>query len=124
MAKRPILFVALATLCLPLPVRRRHRRLTPRGDTLAIWGDDIGQFNVSAYNTGMMGYRTYNIDKIAQEGSLFTDWRGQQSCTPGCTALITGQSPIRTGLNMKHDGVQALMFDCPKVPARTSCGQA
>jgi arylsulfatase len=65
---------------------------------LVIWGDDIGQFNVSAYNRGMMGYRTPNIDKIAQEGALFTDWYGQQSCTAGRAAFITGQSPIRTGL--------------------------
>jgi arylsulfatase len=65
---------------------------------LVIWGDDIGQFNVSAYNRGMMGYKTPNIDRIAQEGALFTDWYGQQSCTAGRAAFITGQSPIRTGL--------------------------
>ena len=65
---------------------------------LVIWGDDIGQFNVSAYNNGMMGYRTPNIDRIAEEGALFTDWYGQQSCTAGRAAFITGQSPIRTGL--------------------------
>ena len=65
---------------------------------LIIWGDDIGQFNVSAYNRGMMGYKTPNIDRIAQEGALFTDWYGQQSCTAGRAAFITGQSPIRTGL--------------------------
>jgi len=65
---------------------------------LIIWGDDIGQFNTSAYNMGMMGYRTPNIDSIAQEGALFTDWYGQQSCTAGRAAFITGQSPIRTGL--------------------------
>ena len=65
---------------------------------LIIWGDDIGQFNVSAYNMGMMGYRTPNIDSIAKEGALFTDWYGQQSCTAGRAAFITGQSPIRTGL--------------------------
>ena len=65
---------------------------------LIIWGDDIGQFNVSAYNLGMMGYKTPNIDRIAREGALFTDWYGQQSCTAGRAAFITGQSPIRTGL--------------------------
>jgi arylsulfatase len=65
---------------------------------LIIWGDDIGQFNVSAYNQGMMGYKTPNIDRIAREGALFTDWYGQQSCTAGRAAFITGQSPIRTGL--------------------------
>lgn len=65
---------------------------------LVIWGDDIGQFNISSYNLGMMGYRTPNIDRIAQEGALFTDWYGQQSCTAGRAAFVTGQSPIRTGL--------------------------
>jgi arylsulfatase len=65
---------------------------------LVIWGDDIGQFNVSAYNMGMMGYKTPNIDSIAKQGALFTDWYGQQSCTAGRAAFITGQSPIRTGL--------------------------
>jgi arylsulfatase A-like enzyme len=65
---------------------------------LVIWGDDIGQFNISAYNMGMMGYKTPNIDRLAKEGALFTDWYGQQSCTAGRAAFITGQSPIRTGL--------------------------
>jgi arylsulfatase len=65
---------------------------------LVIMGDDIGQFNISAYNMGMMGYRTPNIDSIAQRGVLFTDWYGQQSSTAGRAAFITGQSPIRTGL--------------------------
>ena len=65
---------------------------------LIIWGDDIGQFNLSAYNNGMMGYRTPNIDRIANEGILFTDSYGQNSCTAGRAAFITGQSPFRTGL--------------------------
>ena len=65
---------------------------------LVIWGDDIGGFNISAYNQGMMGYKTPNIDRVAKEGALFTDWYGQQSCTAGRAAFITGQSPIRTGL--------------------------
>jgi len=65
---------------------------------LVIWGDDIGWFNPSCYHRGMMGYRTPNIDRIAREGGLFTDWYGQQSCTAGRAAFITGQSPIRTGL--------------------------
>jgi arylsulfatase len=65
---------------------------------LIIWGDDIGQFNISAYNRGMMGYKTPNIDSIARDGALFTDWYGQQSCTAGRAAFITGQSPIRSGL--------------------------
>jgi Sulfatase len=74
---------------------------TPSGrkpNILFIMGDDIGWFNVSAYNMGIMGYRTPNIDRIGREGAVFTDWYGQQSCTAGRAAFITGQSPIRTGL--------------------------
>jgi arylsulfatase len=71
---------------------------TKKPNILIIWGDDIGWFNVSAYNHGLMGYRTPNIDRIAREGAMFTDWYGQQSCTAGRAAFITGQSPIRTGL--------------------------
>ena len=77
----------------------RSGAVAPRKpNVLVIWGDDIGQFNVSAYNMGMMGYRTPNIDRIGREGAVFTDWYGQQSCTAGRAAFITGQSPIRTGL--------------------------
>ena len=65
---------------------------------LIIWGDDIGWFNVSAYNMGMMSYRTPNIDRIAREGMLFTDSYGENSCTAGRASFITGQSPFRTGL--------------------------
>src|SRR6476660_5922669 len=65
---------------------------------LFIMSDDIGWFNVSCYNHGVMGYRTPNIDRIAKEGAMFTDFYGQQSCTAGRAAFITGQSPIRTGL--------------------------
>src|SRR5262245_56988473 len=65
---------------------------------LMIMGDDIGWFNPSCYHQGIMGYQTPNIDRIAKEGARFTDWYGQQSCTAGRAAFITGQSPIRTGL--------------------------
>ena len=65
---------------------------------LFIMADDIGWFNASCYNDGLMGYRTPNIDRIAREGAKFTDFYGQQSCTAGRAAFITGQSPIRTGL--------------------------
>jgi len=65
---------------------------------VVIWGDDIGWFNVGAYNMGMMAYQTPNIDRIAREGMVFTDFYGQQSCTAGRSAFITGQSPVRTGL--------------------------
>ena len=65
---------------------------------LILWGDDIGYWNISAYNLGQMGYRTPNIDRIAKEGALFTDWYGQQSCTAGRACFITGQSGFRTGM--------------------------
>lgn len=65
---------------------------------LVIWGDDIGVFNISAYNDGMMGYRTPNIDRIAREGMRFTDYYADQSCTAGRSTFITGQSGLRTGL--------------------------
>jgi arylsulfatase len=66
---------------------------------LVIWGDDIGQTNVSAYSRGMMGYRTPNIDRIAKEGMMFTDYYGEQSCTAGRSSFIMGQSVLRTGLS-------------------------
>ena len=72
--------------------------MADKPNILIIWGDDIGWFNVSAYNHGIMGYRTPNIDRVCKEGCMFTDWYGQQSCTAGRAAFITGQSPIRTGL--------------------------
>jgi arylsulfatase A-like enzyme len=66
---------------------------------LVIWGDDIGQSNVSAYTRGMMGYQTPNIDRVAREGMMFTDYYGEQSCTAGRSSFITGQSVFRTGLS-------------------------
>jgi arylsulfatase A-like enzyme len=66
---------------------------------LMIWGDDIGVYNVSAYNMGMMGYKTPNIDRIANEGIVFTDAYGDQSCTAGRSSFLTGQHPMRTGLS-------------------------
>jgi arylsulfatase len=71
---------------------------TNKPNILVIWGDDVGWSNVSAYNMGMMGYKTPNIDRIAKEGILFTDYYAQQSCTAGRAAFITGQHPFRTGL--------------------------
>jgi arylsulfatase len=65
---------------------------------LVLWGDDIGYWNISANNRGMMGYRTPNIDRLADEGVSFTDYYGQQSCTAGRAAFILGQNPMRTGL--------------------------
>ncbi len=91
----------VVVLCLGFPVASAAQQPQPtakKPNILIIWGDDIGYWNVSAYNLGMMGYSTPNIDRIAKEGALFTDWYGQQSCTAGRAAFITGQSPFRTGL--------------------------
>lgn len=65
---------------------------------LVIFGDDIGYCNISAYNAAMAGYKTPNIDRVAREDALFTNYYAQQPCTGGRVAFITGQSPIRTGL--------------------------
>ena len=72
--------------------------MSDKPNILIIWGDDIGISNVSAYSDGLMGYRTPNIDRIAEEGVKFTDYYGEQSCTAGRAAFITGQNPYRTGL--------------------------
>jgi arylsulfatase A-like enzyme len=74
------------------------KKTNTKPNILVIWGDDIGYWNISAYNLGQMGYKTPNIDRIAREGALFTDLYGQQSCTAGRGAFLTGQSPFRTGL--------------------------
>jgi arylsulfatase len=71
---------------------------TTKPNIVVIWGDDVGFWNVGAYSRGMMGYQTPNIDRIANEGALFTDVYAQQSCTAGRAAFILGQSPFRTGL--------------------------
>lgn len=67
-----------------------------RPNILVIWGDDIGMWNLSAYHRGMLGSRTPNIDRIAKEGALFTDYYAEQSCTAGRSAFVTGQHPLRT----------------------------
>ena len=82
----------------PAPPSRPAAPSGRKPNILVIFGDDIGLWNVSAYNRGMMGYRTPNIDRIAKEGAIFTDHYAQQSCTAGRAAFITGQSCFRTGL--------------------------
>ncbi len=89
---------AALTVCLaPIPPALAQDAAA-KPNILVIMGDDVGYWNISAYNRGMMGYRTPNIDRIAEEGGLFTDYYAQQSCTAGRAAFITGQSPMRTGL--------------------------
>jgi arylsulfatase len=90
--------VAACVLAIAAPAQAQSQAPARKPNIVVIWGDDIGQFNISAYNMGMMGYKTPNIDSIARQGALFTDWYGQQSCTAGRAAFVTGQAPIRTGL--------------------------
>ncbi|MHC4990347.1 MAG: sulfatase-like hydrolase/transferase, partial [Planctomycetota bacterium] len=86
---------ALAVGAITLPARGQQ----DRPNILVIWGDDIGQSNISAYTFGLMGYRTPNIDRLARQGMMFTDYYGEQSCTAGRSSFITGQSVFRTGLS-------------------------
>ncbi len=93
--------LATATILAASP--RKARCETPpaakKPNILVIWGDDIGQSNISAYTRGLMGYQTPNIDRVAREGMLFTDYYAEQSSTAGRSSFITGQSVFRTGLS-------------------------
>ena len=86
---------------------------------LIIWGDDIGQSNISAYTMGLMGYRTPNIDRVANEGMIFTDYYGEQSCTAGRASYMTGQSVYRTGLSKVGlpGAEQGMQEEDPNIPA-------
>ena len=86
--------LAVPALLLALP----SSAASEKPNILVIWGDDIGWSNISAYHRGMLGSRTPNIDRIANEGAMFTDYYGEQSCTAGRSAFVTGQHPLRTGL--------------------------
>jgi arylsulfatase len=86
----------LALLAAAMPAVAQAPARKP--NILVIMGDDIGWYNPSIYHRGDMGYETPNIDRIGKEGAMFTSWYGQQSCTAGRAAFVTGQSPIRTGL--------------------------
>src|SRR3954464_7832918 len=92
------LFGLFAGALAGVPAAQAQSPAPARPNILVIMGDDIGLWNISAYNRGMMGVRTPNIDRVAREGAIFTDLYGQQSCTAGRAALITGQSCFRTGL--------------------------
>src|SRR5262245_43703356 len=89
-----VLAATLASSVAPDAAAQQPRR----PNILVIWGDDIGVHNISAYNMGIMGYKTPNIDRIAKEGAIFTDAYAQQSCTAGRPSFILGQTPFRTGL--------------------------
>ena len=98
---------AASALASAAPVKTAQAQQQPapaapgrRPNILVIFGDDIGQTNVSAYSFGVMGYRTPNIDRIAREGMMFTDYYAEQSCTAGRSSFITGQATLRTGLSV------------------------
>jgi arylsulfatase A-like enzyme len=94
---RPWLLAALCAISLQCFIHDASAQ-AKKPNILVIMADDIGWYNTSIYNRGDMGYWTPNIDRIGKEGAMFTSWYGQQSCTAGRAAFITGQSPIRTGL--------------------------
>jgi arylsulfatase len=94
MITRLIRAVLIVALVLPVVAQAEDKP-----NILVIWGDDIGQSNISAYTMGLVGYRTPNIDRVANEGMIFTDYYGEQSCTAGRSSYITGQSVYRTGLS-------------------------
>ena len=94
----------------------RDRLMADKPNILVIWGDDIGITNLSCYSDGLMGYRTPNIDRIANEGMRFTDSYGEQSCTAGRASFITGQSVFRTGLSKVGDPRRAASGCRPEDP--------
>ncbi len=92
--------VAGTAICLGVVIAAHSQAFAAeKPNIVVIWGDDIGQTNISTYSRGMMGYKTPNIDRIASEGMMFTDYYGEQSCTAGRSSFITGQSVFRTGLS-------------------------
>jgi arylsulfatase A-like enzyme len=93
-----LVVITLVTLGLMLTAVTSFAQSQKKPNILVIFGDDIGQSQVSAYTMGLMGYRTPNIDRIAREGAIFSDAYGQQSCTAGRAAFILGMEPFRTGL--------------------------
>jgi arylsulfatase A-like enzyme len=96
--RRSVWTAVLAAAIVPLGVAPLHAQTGKKPNILVIWGDDIGTWNISHNNHGMMGYRTPSIDRIATEGVSFTDYYGQQSCTAGRAAFLGGNVPVRTGM--------------------------
>ena len=94
--------IALLIMILSVPflmMAQKKNKKADKPNILVIWGDDIGQSNISAYTFGLVGYQTLNIDRIAKEGMMFTDYYSEQSCTAGRSSFILGQSVLRTGLS-------------------------
>ncbi|WP_422367205.1 arylsulfatase [Pelagibius sp.] len=97
--RRSSVFLAAASALFIAGLASGVEAQSQKPNIVVIWGDDIGITNVSAYGFGVVGYRTPNIDRIAAEGMMFTDYYGEQSCTAGRSSFITGQSVYRTGLS-------------------------
>ena len=91
-----LLLMLLLTMYMAAPGDATAQAAKP--NIVIIWGDDVGQSNISAYSHGVMGYKTPNIDRVAREGMMFTDSYAEQSCTAGRSSFITGQSGLRTGM--------------------------
>src|SRR5215475_1418785 len=91
-------FAMMITAVLGLVPQAQAQAPTKKPNILVIFGDDIGQTNISAYSFGVMGYKTPNIDRIAKEGMMFTDYYAENSCTAGRSTFITGQVTLRTGM--------------------------
>jgi len=99
-SRRLALLILAALLALGVPAADVEAQQAAAGkpNIVIIWGDDVGQSNISAYSHGVMGYKTPNIDRVAREGMMFTDYYAEQSCTAGRASFITGQSGLRTGM--------------------------
>src|SRR5499426_3563785 len=96
------LALAMGFFLLGVPHSRLQVKAEPQAkktNIVIIWGDDVGQSDISAYSMGLMGFKTPNIDRIAKEGIIFTDYYAEQSCTAGRSSFITGQCTFRTGLS-------------------------
>ena len=96
MSRKLTILAALAVVAFAAPAHAQQTAKKP--NIVIIWGDDIGQSDVSAYSMGLMGFKTPNIDRVAKEGMIFTDFYAEQSCTAGRASFITGQSGLRTGM--------------------------
>ncbi len=90
--------ISLGLVLSAMPSFAQDAAAPQKPNIIIIWGDDVGQSNISAYSHGVMGYKTPNIDRVAREGMMFTDYYAEQSCTAGRSSFLTGQSGLRTGL--------------------------
>ena len=114
---RTMSVVLILSICLVGLATGTAEAQVKKPNILIIWGDDVGITNISAYSHGLMGYQTPNIDRIASEGALFTDYYAEQSCTAGRSSFITGQIPFRVGLSKvgMPGAKQGISFEDPTI---------